>query len=574
MTHAGEALDLGQVLLDLLVVVVAARIAAEVAERIRVPAVLGEIIVGILIGPSVLGWIDTARADTSSMLLLIGEIGVLLLLLQVGMEMDLAELARVGPAALAVAIVGVAVPFVGGALGAWGMGEVAETAIFLGAALTATSVGITARVLGDLKALSTTEARVVLGAAVADDVLGLIILTVVVKVVTEGSVSAGTVAQTIGMAIGFLLLTGLIGVLVVPKAFDAIARWSRAPGALLIATIALMLAFALLADAAKLAFIIGAFMAGLGVGRSHHVHRIEDGVISVSRIFIPVFFVSIGVNADLEAMARPSVLGLAAVLSTIGIVGKLLSGWAAIGTTSDRLLVGIGMIPRGEVGLIFASIGLARGVLDDDLYGALLIMILVTTVIAPPLLRWRIQSLDLPLTGGSYAVIAASALIDGRTGAATQLAAATDLRSTLPAVAAIVDHLQADGVGSGRTMSFNRLDAIGAGSPLTLRRAAFVVDVVTASETDDVEIDMLTAAIAPDEDGVVASIARATLDILDVAASPDGVSRHEIDRLLRQTNDVTHLEFARHIATATPELDLVSRASIDALVDAALDQIG
>ena len=195
-------------LLDLAVILVAAKLAAELCERVNVPAVVGEIVVGIVIGPSVLGWIPAH----SEPIVALAELGVLLLLVQVGMEMDLAELGRVGRASMAVAVIGVAVPFVLGGGVALGFGETGNTALFIGAALTATSVGITARVFGDLRALATTEARVVLGAAVADDVLGLIILTVVVKVVTGGDVSPVSILGTIGAAVGFLVIATAVGV--------------------------------------------------------------------------------------------------------------------------------------------------------------------------------------------------------------------------------------------------------------------------------------------------------------------------------------------------------------------------
>src|SRR5262245_45442797 len=197
-----ESVDLARLLLDLLVVIAAAKLAAEIAERVGVPAVLGEIAAGILVGPSVFGLVEVG-GDRGVSLGVLAEIGVLLLLVQVGMEMDLTELGRVGRASMLVAVVGVAVPFGGGAGAGIGLGWDTDTAIFLGAALTATSVGITARVFGDLRALATTEARIVLGAAVADDVLGLIILTVVVKVVTGGDVTVGLVATTILAAVGF-----------------------------------------------------------------------------------------------------------------------------------------------------------------------------------------------------------------------------------------------------------------------------------------------------------------------------------------------------------------------------------
>ena len=193
-----ETVDLARLLLDLLIVIAAAKLAAEGAERIGIPAVLGEIVAGILVGPSVLGLVELG-GERGVSLGVLAEIGVLLLLVQVGMEMDLAELGRVGRASMLVAVIGVAVPFVAGAGAGVGLGFDTETAIFLGAALTATSVGITARVFGDLRALATIEARIVLGAAVADDVLGLIILTVVVKVVTGDSVTVGVVASTVGL---------------------------------------------------------------------------------------------------------------------------------------------------------------------------------------------------------------------------------------------------------------------------------------------------------------------------------------------------------------------------------------
>ncbi len=388
-----EGLDLARLLLDLLLVLVAAKVGAEIAERFKMPAVLGEITAGIILGPSVLNALAPA-GDRGVSLAMIAEIGVLLLLVQVGMEMDLGELGKVGKVSMMVAVIGVILPFGGGAIVGVVMGEGVKTAIFLGAALTATSVGITARVFGDLRALATTEARIVVGAAVADDVLGLVILTVVVKVVTGGSVGVATVAGTLGLAIGFLLLTGLIGILVVPKLLNVINRYASSGSTVVVAAFALMLAFAELADVAKLAFIIGAFMAGISLGRSDQHERIAHDFGAVANIFIPVFFVQIGVNADIGAMTKPSVLGLAALLTVVGIAGKLAAAWGATGTRVDKLLIGIGMVPRGEVGLIFASIGLVNGVLDKDLYGALLVVVLVTTLITPPLLRQRIGSTD------------------------------------------------------------------------------------------------------------------------------------------------------------------------------------
>lgn len=392
LAAASGSYDLALVLGNLLVIIVVARLAAELAERLRVPAVLGEIVAGIVIGPSVLGWIDPiAHLEIADMVLLLGEIGVILLLFQVGLEMDLGEMAKVGRSAFLVAVIGVAVPFAAGFAVTAAFGEQGKIALFIGAALTATSVGITARVLGDLRALSRTESRIVLGAAVADDVLGLVILTVVVKVVTEGSIGAGVVLETIGLAVGFLLVTGLLAIFVIPGLFTRIDRAAKSSTTVVAAAFALTLAFSLLANQAKLAFIIGAFMAGLGVGRSAQHERIAEGLNPLGHIFIPVFFASIGINADLDAMFQPSVLALAAALTAVAIVGKLVSGFGIGRGPGDRLLIGIGMMPRGEVGLIFASIGLSKGVLDGKLYGALLLVVLVTTIVTPPLLRLKLD---------------------------------------------------------------------------------------------------------------------------------------------------------------------------------------
>ena len=389
MLAASGSIDLARLLLDLLIVLAAAKIAAEVAERLRIPAVLGEILAGLAIGPSVLGLVDLQDARGVSLGLL-AELGVLLLLLQVGMEMDLGELRKVGRASLLVAVIGVVVPFAAGAGVAAVFVDSGTTAVFLGAALTATSVGITARVLGDLRALATTEARIVLGAAVADDVLGLVILTVVVKVVTGGSVDAGTVMSTLGLAVGFLLVTGAIGLTVVPRLLDAVHRRSVSPGTVTTAATVVMIGFAMLADQARLAFIIGAFMAGLGIAKSRHHERVARDLGSVGSLCIPVFFALIGVNADLAALGKPSVLVVAGALTVVAVIGKLAAAMGAVGTRSDRLLIGLGMIPRGEVGLIFASIGLSAGVLGPDEYGALVLVVLATTVVTPPLLRWRL----------------------------------------------------------------------------------------------------------------------------------------------------------------------------------------
>ena len=380
-------MDTAEILRHILIVLVAAKVAAEVAERLGIPAVVGEILAGILVGPSVLN----AIGHGDEVLRTLGEIGVILLLLDVGLEMDLRELGKVGRTSLQVATVGVFAPMSLG-LGALSlMGEDFNTALFIGAALTATSVGITARVFGDLRALASHEARVVLGAAVADDVMGLVVLTVVVRLVTEGSVSALSVAGIIAVAVLFLVMGGAIGLRIAPVLFGAIDRTSRSAGTLVALALAFTLGFAELADMAKLAPIIGAFLAGLALSRADQGERVRRELTPIGHVLIPVFFLQIGVDVDIAEFGRADVLGVAAVLLVVAVVGKLVSPLGALGAPGDKALIGLGMLPRGEVGLIFATIGLQEGVLGGDLYAALLLVVLVTTLVTPPLLKVRYE---------------------------------------------------------------------------------------------------------------------------------------------------------------------------------------
>jgi Kef-type K+ transport system membrane component KefB/predicted amino acid-binding ACT domain protein len=380
--------DVNRILLDILVVLLAAKIAAELADRVSVPAVVGEIVAGILIGPSALGWVHSSQALST-----LAELGVILLLLEVGLEMDLGELASVGRASVLVAIVGVTFPLLGGALVGLGLGMSGKEAVFVGAALTATSVGITARVFGDLRALASVEAKTVLGAAIADDILGLVILTVVTRIVTEGSVSPLGILWVVVVAVGFVVITTAVGVRVVPHTFVLIQRHSRSAGTLVALAFAFTLAIAELANAAKLAPIVGAFVAGIALSRSGTVDRVRSELAPVAHLLVPVFFLQIGIDVQIGEFARWGALRLAAALLVVAIAGKLISVLGLIGSPGDRLLVGIGMIPRGEVGLIFATLGLRQHVFGQDTYAALLIVVLLTTVGTPPALRWRLLKL-------------------------------------------------------------------------------------------------------------------------------------------------------------------------------------
>jgi Kef-type K+ transport system membrane component KefB/predicted amino acid-binding ACT domain protein len=380
-----ETLNIGRILLDLTIILIVAKVAAEVSDRIHVPAVIGEIVAGILIGPSVLGLVNTG-----DMLFFLAELGVILLLIQVGLETDIIELKSVGRASILVAIIGVVLPMVLGFGASSMLGESVNTSLFVGAALTATSIGITARVFGDLRALATVEARTVLGAAVVDDVLGLIILTVVTRIVEQGSVGIGTIASTIGLAIGFLAVTSTVGFTIFPQLFARIAKGARSTSTVSVVAIGIALGFSVLAEKAHLAPIIGAFVAGLALRRIATHERVERDVSSLAQIFVPIFFLNIGISTNIRAMADARVIGVALILSAVAIVSKIAAASGAIGSRGDKLTIGFGMLPRGEVGLIFARIGLSVGALSEELYGSVLVVVLVTTLIAPPLLRWRL----------------------------------------------------------------------------------------------------------------------------------------------------------------------------------------
>ncbi len=383
---AGQ-LDFGQILLDLAIVLVVAKVAAELAERVRVPAVLGEIIAGLALGPSVLGLVNPSDA-----LKVLAELGVIVLLVQVGLEMDLVELRRVGRASLSVAVIGVVLPMGAGVVAGYALGETMNASLFLGAALAATSVGITARVFGDLHALSSTEARIVLGAAVADDVLGLIILTVVTRIVKDGSVDVASVLGTVALAVAFLTVSGIVGMFVIPRLFGAIGSRAASPATIGVLAGAAAFGFAAAADAANLAPIIGAFMAGIALGKVPQHDRVAREFSVLGNLLIPIFFLQIGIDTDVTKFFQTHVLWVATVLTVIAIASKMLASIGAVGTTANKLIIGIGMVPRGEVGIIFATIGLQVGVFDEDLYAVVLLVVLVTTVITPPFLRWRLGS--------------------------------------------------------------------------------------------------------------------------------------------------------------------------------------
>jgi Kef-type K+ transport system membrane component KefB len=379
----------------------AGKFSGELFERIGQPAVLGELIAGIVLGGSVLGIIPTAPDDTlTEIVQIFAEIGVVILLFEIGLETDLKQMSRVGLGAAAVAAVGVVLPMLGGFL-FWispvvprglSHASITTTAIFIGATLTATSVGITARVLQDLRAMHSVEARMIIGAAVIDDIIGILLLGLVSSLVAGEAVSAWGLTKSMGLAIGFLIFAVGIGLLVAPRVFSLLDKM-RVRGSLLVSAFAFVLFMAAFASLAGSALIIGAFAAGIILSGTNQFDAIVSRIKPVADVFTPIFFLSIGAQFDVALLnpfvgSNATILAIGGALFLIAILGKVAAGWAVPWIRFNRSGVGIGMIPRGEVGLIFANIGLTAGVLTRELFSAVLIMVMGTTFIAPPLLKW------------------------------------------------------------------------------------------------------------------------------------------------------------------------------------------
>ncbi|HEX6095172.1 MAG TPA: cation:proton antiporter [Thermoanaerobaculia bacterium] len=374
-------MDISQFLLALIAIFVAAKAFGELAERLGQPAVLGELVGGVVVGVSGLHLVDPHDVTIH----LLSELGVILLLFLIGLETDLKKLIQVGGSATAVAIVGVLLPFAGGlALGQF-LGYRIMVSVFLGASLTATSVGITARVLSDLGHLKDDESQVILGAAVVDDIIGLVLLTLVSTLAAGGELTFLGVGRIILVAFGFVILAIVIGSQLAPRLIRVIQQIEVKRGLFFSALLfALLLAY--VADQVGSAIIIGSFAAGLVLARTHHGKQIEREVHDVAQFFIPIFFVVVGAAVDVKSLnMRFILIGLA--LTVVGVLGKLAAGYVVWKKGLRRTVIGVGMIPRGEVGLIFAQIGLSTKLLSTGLYSAVALMVMLTTFIAPPLLR-------------------------------------------------------------------------------------------------------------------------------------------------------------------------------------------
>uniref|UniRef100_A0A7C5VYR1 Cation:proton antiporter n=1 Tax=Thermomicrobium roseum TaxID=500 RepID=A0A7C5VYR1_THERO len=399
-----------EVLGELLVIFLAAKVGGELFLRLRQPAVIGEILVGILIGPFALGLIGVpgqelldffhddqaaAREGLSLVLESIAELGVIVLLFFVGLETRLADLLRVGIRSLLVAVLGVVGPFVGGTALMLALGYPSMESIFVGTVLVATSVGITARVLRDVGALDSREARIILGAAVFDDILGLLMLTIVSGIAVEGKLQVGHVLWITALALGFTAVVGGLGALAIRRFFPLIVDRLQIEHAPLVVALALMLTLASVASAIGLAPIVGAFLAGMALAEVAERYHLHEQALPIYTFLVPFFFVVTGTRVDPRLFLQSETLWLALAVTGVAVFTK--AAGAALGTIGfaprSMAIVGFGMVPRGEVGLIIASIGLSLGVVERPLFSVAVVMSMLTTLFTPPILVWLLRPL-------------------------------------------------------------------------------------------------------------------------------------------------------------------------------------
>ncbi len=408
MAPSESAAHFSQVLVELIVILIAAKLGGDLLVRLGQPAVLGELIFGIVIGNLYLtGFQGLAIIRSDEIIKILSEIGVILLLFQVGLESDIDKMKKVGMSALLVASLGIAAPFFLG----WGVARLflpdqsVYVHIFLGATLCATSVGITARVLRDLGRIQTRESRIVLGAAVIDDIQGLVILAIVQGIIASvdsgQSLSAVHYVWIVGKAVLFLAGALVLGRWFAKPLFSLVARF-KGTDLLLSTSLGICFVFAYIAGLIGLAPIVGAFAAGLILDEVHYrrfcergEHTIDELIKPLAAFLVPVFFVRMGAEVDIMTLANPSVVGFALALIAVAIVSKQICGLGALEKGIDRLSIGIGMIPRGEVGLIFAAIGASltiggEKVVQPPEFAAVVIMVVFTTMLTPPLLKWSL----------------------------------------------------------------------------------------------------------------------------------------------------------------------------------------
>ncbi|MCP4703363.1 MAG: cation:proton antiporter, partial [candidate division Zixibacteria bacterium] len=410
---AGHGGEVAEVLLGLIIILLAAKLGGDLFERFKQPAVLGELIIGMLIGNLAMLGPEIFEPFKHSLTLdVLAEIGVIILLFEVGLESSLQEMLKVGVASFMVATFGVVAPFFLG----WGVAlfflpdASVFVHIFVGATLTATSVGITARVLKDIGKIRTREAKIILGAAVIDDIMGLIILAVVVGIINAANTGGAGVGSLdvfiiVAKALGFVIGSILIGNMMMPTVFKFGSKF-KVSGILLSTALLVCFLMAYLASLIGLAPIVGAFAAGLILDKVQYKdftdrgeHSVDELIEPIGVFLIPIFFVKMGMMVDLSTFGDTSILLFAGVMTIMAIAGKQVCSLAVFDKSINRIAIGLGMIPRGEVGLIFAGIG-AKLVLDNTpivssgTYSAVVIMVIVTTLVTPPLLKMSLLKGD------------------------------------------------------------------------------------------------------------------------------------------------------------------------------------
>ncbi len=379
---AASSAGTADLLFGLFWVVLAAAVFGTVASKLGVPAVVGQVLAGILIGPSVL---NLVRPD--EFLLSLAELGAVFLLFMVGLETRFRDLLSVGKEALLVAVLGIVFPLaLGFGFGLW-QGQENVSALFVGTALVATSVGITAKVLQEMGVLDARFAQVILGAAVIDDILGLTLLAVVSGLGAGESMSAGQVGLILGLSVGFVALVLALGIPLIRRFQPRLRNLSLSR--MFNVAIVVGLGVAALSTVAGLAPIIGAFLAGMVLAEVKDEVEFESKVHALESFLAPVFFVAVGLQLDLGVLGNTTVIVAGLILTVLAVIGKVAGGLLGARSMGGRqsLLVGVGMVPRGEVGLIVASLGLAAGVIGKQVYAEVLLMVLLTTVLAPLVLR-------------------------------------------------------------------------------------------------------------------------------------------------------------------------------------------
>jgi Kef-type K+ transport system membrane component KefB len=369
----------------------AAKILGELFERVKQPSVIGEILAGVVLGPFVFGLISPLHAETFHVYEVFAEVGVIILLFSIGLHIKVDDILKVGRTSSVVAILGVILPFFFGYLFTLTSEHTTVEAMFIGAAMVATSVGITARVFADLGILDSRVAKVILAAAVIDDILGLLVLAVVTGV-GKGAISYVSMALLTLEAAGFIIFLTIIGKGLIPRLgpFFGYFKTKNAPFAL---ALLLCLGLSAVASYIHLAAIVGAFMAGMVLAELNVEFRFSSKFESLYDFLVPFFFVVMGTQVDLSVFTRFNLMSAAMVLTLFAILGKLLG--CGLGAMSlgwkEASVVGVGMVPRGEVGMIVASIGLGMGVISTDLYSIVIFMVIATTLLTPPALAGLIS---------------------------------------------------------------------------------------------------------------------------------------------------------------------------------------